>query len=75
MRPKRKKVMITGGAGFIGLYVVGGLVTEDIDGMVVGNLNDGTIDNLSELMDTIEYTLEVVREGMKHIFQNLGGTN
>lgn len=28
MRPKRKKVMITGGAGFIGSYLMDGLAKE-----------------------------------------------
>lgn len=42
MNLKRKKVMLTGGAGFIGSHVADRLVEENCDVVVVDSPKDGT---------------------------------
>ena len=55
MKLKGKRVLVTGGAGFIGSHLVDRLVEEEADVIVVDNLKDGDIRNLAESMDKIEF--------------------
>ena len=43
-----KKVVVTGGAGFIGSNLVDELITHEIDVIVVDNLSTGKIDNINK---------------------------
>ena len=47
--------LVTGGAGFIGSHLVDRLVTSGDRVIVVDNLSTGTLGNLSESMDSIEF--------------------
>ena len=49
----RSKVIITGGAGFIGSNIVSSLLEEDLEVHVFDNLSSGNIDNL--LLDKIKF--------------------
>jgi nucleoside-diphosphate-sugar epimerase len=52
---KGKKVLVTGGAGFIGSHLVDALVRLDADVRVVDNLSRGKIGNLASCKDRIEF--------------------
>src|SRR3990172_2643358 len=41
------KVLVTGGAGFIGSHIVDGLIGEGIEGAVIDNLSTGEEENLN----------------------------
>ena len=47
--------LVTGGAGFIGSHLVDRLVASGDRVIVVDNLSTGTLGNLSESMDSIEF--------------------
>ena len=48
---KKKRILITGGAGFIGSHLCKTLLNMNNDVICVDNLFTGTIDNISELLD------------------------
>lgn len=52
---KNKKVLITGGAGFIGSHVVEKLVTKGAKVTVLDNLENGTIKNLENVIKKIRF--------------------
>lgn len=45
---ERKRILVTGGAGFVGSYVVDRAVTEGYDVTVVDNFYTGTRENLAD---------------------------
>lgn len=49
------KILVTGGAGFIGSNLVKNLVDEDHEVIVVDNLSTGSLKNLSALKDDITF--------------------
>jgi len=51
---KNKKVLVTGGAGFIGSFVVENLVNRGATVRVLDNLQNGKEKNLSEVKDSVE---------------------
>jgi UDP-glucose 4-epimerase len=56
------RVLVTGGAGFIGSHLVDRLVEEGAEVMVIDNLRSGRKENLKESMDQIEFFEGDVRD-------------
>jgi len=52
---KNKKVLVTGGAGFIGSHVVENLLNRGATVRVLDNLQNGKKDNLSEIKNAVEF--------------------
>jgi len=50
-----KKVVVTGGAGFVGSHLVEVLVHQGASVVVVDNLSTGTLDNLAPVMASINF--------------------
>jgi nucleoside-diphosphate-sugar epimerase len=53
-----KKVLVTGGAGFIGSHLVDELLRRNADVRVVDNLSRGNISNIAHCKDKIEFIKE-----------------
>ena len=49
---RNKKVVVTGGAGFIGSNIIRSLVEDDNQVIVIDNLSTGDINNVKDLIDT-----------------------
>ena len=49
------KVLVTGGAGFIGSNIVKELLNQNHDVVVIDNLSTGNLDNLQDVMDKIKF--------------------
>ncbi|MCK4592530.1 NAD-dependent epimerase/dehydratase family protein [Candidatus Parcubacteria bacterium] len=49
------KILVTGGAGFIGSNLVHDLVEEGYEIIVIDNLSTGSIENISDVMDKIKF--------------------
>lgn len=71
------RVLVTGGAGFIGSHLVEGLVTRGAKVVVVDNLSTGKLSNLRCVMDQIrfldgdvrdEQTIREAVEGAEYVF-------
>ncbi len=56
-----KKVLVTGGAGFIGSHIVDKLLEKGAKVTVIDNLTTGTKDNLSHCLDKIEFIEDDIR--------------
>ncbi|MCL5103749.1 MAG: SDR family oxidoreductase [Armatimonadetes bacterium] len=67
------RVLVTGGAGFIGSNIVEALVARGDEVVVLDNLSTGKIENLSQVRDRIEFIegdiryLDTVREAVRGI--------
>ena len=57
-----KKVLVTGGAGFIGSHLVDALVAADCDVTVLDNLSTGHISNLKQIENRIAFYKADIRD-------------
>lgn len=55
MNLKAKRVLVTGGAGFIGSHLVDALLSRGCDVTVLDNLSTGSLANLEHVKDAIEF--------------------
>jgi UDP-glucose 4-epimerase len=55
MSEKKKKVVVTGGAGFIGSHLSELLVKEGFDVTIIDNLSSGSLNNLSSISNDITF--------------------
>lgn len=62
MALKKKKVCVTGGAGFIGSYLVDRLVSEGCEVTVIDNLQGGNLNNLAKSQPAIHFNKSDVRD-------------
>jgi len=56
------RVLVTGGAGFIGSHLVKALVKAGHQARVLDNLSTGSIENLADVLDAIEFVRGDVRD-------------
>jgi len=56
------KALVTGGAGFIGSYLVEELVKRNYEVVVIDNFSSGKIENLNNVIDKIEIIKEDLRD-------------
>ncbi len=68
---KDKKIVVTGGAGFIGSHIVDELVSDGANVVVVDNLSNGNVKNLDGVRDKIEFhkTDIIDTDALKKIFE------
>lgn len=59
---KQKKILVTGGAGFIGSNLVRFLLDQNMEVMVIDDLSTGNIDNLKEFLKKIEFIKGDIRD-------------
>ncbi|HDN83776.1 MAG TPA: SDR family NAD(P)-dependent oxidoreductase [Candidatus Altiarchaeales archaeon] len=62
MKLKGKRILVTGGAGFIGSHLVDRLVEEDAEVVAIDNLKDGDLSNLDKSKDRIEFHKVDIRD-------------
>ena len=60
---KGRLALVTGGAGFIGGYLVEGLLAAEWSVRVIDDLSTGSERNLARVMDRIEFTRGDIRDG------------
>ena len=72
MKKQFKKILVTGGAGFIGSHLVESLLREGIQVLVVDNLSSGKRSNISQEAELI---VEDIRnlDAMKNLMQDVDG--
>jgi len=59
---KNKRILVTGGAGFIGSHIVYKLVSIGARVVVLDNLSFGTLDNIKSCIDKIEFIKGDIRD-------------
>jgi len=59
---KEKKVLVTGGAGFIGSHIVDRLVDLGADVVVLDDLSSGKLENLSQSQEKIKFIKGDIRD-------------
>lgn len=68
---KDKKIIVTGGAGFIGSHIVDRLLNEGAKVVVVDNLSTGRKENIEHIIDKIEFVEKniVDTKAMEDVFK------
>ena len=65
---KNKKILITGGAGFIGSHLANNLIAEGAKVTVIDNLQRGEKKNLSNQVNFFKYDLRFVDKKINKLF-------
>ncbi|MCC6004031.1 MAG: SDR family NAD(P)-dependent oxidoreductase [Thermofilum sp.] len=60
--PKMGRILVSGGAGFIGSHLTERLVEKGYDVIVLDNLSRGKVDNISRVMQTIDFIKGDIRD-------------
>ena len=58
-----KKILVTGGSGFIGSALVRGLVNQGHQVRVLDNESRGNVTRLSDIKDSLEFIQTDIRDG------------
>lgn len=56
------KVLVTGGAGFIGRWVVGSLLKNKIEVKIIDDLSNSSLENIKEFMGKVEFISGDIRD-------------
>ncbi|MCD7780243.1 MAG: NAD-dependent epimerase/dehydratase family protein [Candidatus Gastranaerophilales bacterium] len=64
------KILVTGGAGFIGSHIVDRLVEKNCKVVIIDNLSSGSLDNLSQNKLIKFYNCDIVTDDYEDIFIN-----
>ena len=64
-----KKVLVSGGAGFIGSHLVERLVKDNYDVVVIDDLSSGKEKNLSSIINKIKFYKKSISEDLNNIFE------
>jgi UDP-glucose 4-epimerase len=57
-----QRILVTGGAGFIGSFLVRELMSQGFEVRVLDNLSTGSLSNLKEVLDSIEFIEGDIRD-------------
>jgi UDP-glucose 4-epimerase len=58
---KGKKILLTGGGGFIGSHLAANLVDKDADILILDNFSEGSVENISKIKDQCRISNEDLR--------------
>lgn len=61
---KLRRVIVTGGAGFIGSHIVDSLMSRNLEVIVIDNFSSGSLDNIKQHIDKKSFKL--VKADLKH---------
>ena len=62
------KILVTGGAGFIGSWIVDALIKDGHQVIIIDNLSSGSLDNLSK-SNAVFYNIDIRDDKIREIFK------